>query len=105
MEASPSESALLRHSRAWTRVPSISLVFVVLYSVFLSLWLAPIGGVVATYLAFIVMALPGIFVGLALFGWNVREHPESVIFGAPIGLMLSGYLALMSGYMVRWSAW
>ncbi len=50
------------------------------------------------------MALPGIFIGMAFFGWDIRQHPESVLFGAPLGLMLSGYVALVFGYLHGWSA-
>ena len=66
--------------------------------------LSPVRGVAITLSAFLLMALPGVLIGIALFGSNLRQQPESLIFGAPLGLALSGYIALMLGYVVRWSA-
>ncbi len=77
---------------------------VAVYTIAISFWLSPTSGVVATYSAFAMMSLPGVFIGLVLFGWDIKRHPESLVFGVPLGLMLSGYIALMLGYLVGWSA-
>lgn len=66
--------------------------------------LSPARGVAISLSAFLLMALPGAFIGLALFGWNLRRQPESLIFGVPLGVALSSYVALMLGYLVDWSA-
>jgi hypothetical protein len=93
--------------RRWTlstATPYILLTFVAIFSIALSFRLSPALGVIATFSAFFLMALPGVFIGMALFGWNVRKQPESLIFGVPLGLMFSGYVALMLGYRGHWSA-
>ena len=86
-----------------TATPYILLTFVAIFAITLSFRLSPALGVIATFSAFFLMALPGVFIGMALFGWNVRQQPESLIFGVPLGLMLSGYVALMLGYLGHWS--
>jgi hypothetical protein len=86
-----------------TATPYILLTSVAIFSIALSFRLSPALGVIATYSAFLLMALPGVFIGMALFGWNVRQQPESLIFGVPLGLVLSGYVALMLGYLGHWS--
>lgn len=83
--------------------PYILLTAVVAFSTVLCFRLSPASGVIATFSAFFLMALPGVFIGMALFGWNVRRQPESLIFGVPLGLMLSGYVALMLGFLAHWS--
>lgn len=103
MEASPYSAAPVPHSRLWSATPYILLTTVAIFSAVLSFLLSPALGVVSTFSAFFLMALPGIFLGMALFGWNVRRQPESLIFGVPFGLMLSGYTALMLGYLGHWS--
>ena len=104
MEASPYLAAPVSHSRLRSASPYILLAMVAIFSIVLSVRLAPALGVVSTFSAFFLMALPGIFIGIALFGWDLRRHPESLIFGVPIGLMLSGYVALMLGFLKHWSA-
>ncbi len=86
-----------------TATPYILLTLVAIFAIALSFWLSPALGVIATFSAFFLMALPGVFIGMALFGWDVRRQPESLIFGVPLGLMLSGYVALMLGYLGHWS--
>jgi hypothetical protein len=90
----------------WTlgsATPYILLTGVAIFTTVLCFRLSPAFGVIATFSAFFLMALPGVFIGMALFGWNVRRQPESLIFGVPLGLMLSGYVALMLGYLGHWS--
>ena len=86
-----------------TATPYILLTSVAIFSIALTFRLSPALGVIATFSAFFLMALPGVFIGMTLFGWNVRQHPESLLFGVPLGLMLSGYVALMLGYLGHWS--
>ena len=104
MEASPYITAPVSRSRLLSVTPYILLTAVATFSIVLSFRLSPALGVVSTFSAFCLMALPGIFLGMALFGWDVRRQPESLIFGVPLGLMLSGYIALMLGYVKHWSA-
>lgn len=103
MEASSYITAPASHSRLWSPVPYILLTTVAIFSIVLSFHISPALGVVSTFSAFFLMALPGIFLGMALFGWDVRRQPESLIFGVPLGLMLSGYVTLMLGYLRHWS--
>lgn len=100
LQASASET----RSQFRPAVPKILVAAAAIYAIALCLWLSPIYGVVATYSTFAMMSLPGVFIGIALFGWDIKRHPESLIFGIPLGLMLSGYVALMLGYLVSWSA-
>lgn len=102
VSSSYKSNSVLR-SHFLSTLPYILMATVVAYSIFLSFWLSPAPGVLATFFAFFLMALPGIFIGIALFGWNIRRQPESLIFGVPVGLMLSGYVALMLGYLKHWS--
>ena len=101
--SSSHRSALVPRWTLSTATPYILLTSVAIFSIALSFRLSPALGVIATFSAFFLMALPGVFIGMALFGWNVRQHPESLIFGVPLGLMLSGYVALMLGYLGHWS--
>jgi len=57
-----------------------------------------------TALAIGLFALPGIFVGMALFGTDLVRHPESLIFGAVFGIALSDYSAVAVSYLFQWSA-
>jgi hypothetical protein len=86
-----------------TATPYVVLIAVAIFSIVLFLRLSPAIGVIATLTAFLLMALPGVFIGMALFGWNIRRQPESLIFGVPLGVMLSAYVALMLGYLGHWS--
>jgi len=104
MEVSSShEVALAPRWTVRTAVPCVSLAAVAILSIGLLFRLSPPLGVIATLSALFLMAIPGVFIGMALFGWNIRRQPESVIFGVPLGLMLSGYVALMLGYLGHWS--
>lgn len=96
-------SAPVRRWRLGTARPCILLTAVAILTVVLCFRLSPSLGVMATLSALILMALPGVFMGMALFGWDVRRQPESLLFGVPLGWMLSGYLALMLGYLGHWS--
>jgi len=89
--------------RSRNAVPYILFVAAGALSAVLCVRLSPLLGVFATVSAFILMALPGVFAGMAIFGWDIRNQPESLLFGVPIGLMISGYVALMIGFLVRWS--
>ena len=95
--SSSRRSALVPRWTLSTATPYILLTSVAIFSIALSFRLSPALGVIATFSAFFLMALPGVFIGMALFGWNVRQQPESLIFGMPLGLILSGYVALMLG--------
>lgn len=101
---SSQKTALVQHWILSSATPYVMLTTVAIFSIVLSFRLSPAPGVVSTFSAFILMALPGIFLGMALFGWNVRRQPESLIFGVPLGLMLSGYITLMLGYLKHWSS-
>src|SRR5579863_4128587 len=74
------------------------------YLLVLGRLVAPLGALFFTLFAFALMALPGIGLGLGLFGWDVRQHPESVFFGAVIGIALSGFISLLIGFLIHWSA-
>lgn len=101
--SSPYASAPVSRSRLGSITPYYLLTVAAIFLIVLSFWLSPALGVVATFSAFALMALPGIFVGMAVFGWDVRRQPESLIFGVPLGLMLSSYVALMLGFFGHWS--
>jgi hypothetical protein len=101
--SSSRRSILLPRWTLSTATPYILLTSVAIFSIALIFRLSPALGVIATFSAFFLMALPGVFIGMALFGWNLRQQPESLIFGVPLGLMLSGYVALMLGYLGHWS--
>lgn len=104
MEISCSHTpAVVPRWRLGSTTPYILLIAVAIFAIVLSFRLSPAVGVLSTYSAFFLMALPGVFIGMALFGWNVRRQPESLLFGVPLGLMLSGYVALMLGYLGHWS--
>lgn len=59
--------------------------------------------VLVTGAAVCVFMLPGIFVGMTLFGRRFLRNPESLIFGAVIGIALSDYSAVAVGYLFQWS--
>ena len=105
MEVSSSSHrpALASRPKLPPAAPLILLAAVSILTVVLCLRLSPATGVLATIAAFFLMALPGALIGMAVFGWDVRRQPEALIFGAPLGLMFSGYTALMLGYSGHWS--
>jgi hypothetical protein len=103
MGAQPCALVPVSRSRLWSVTGYILLPCASIFSIVLLFRLSPAPGLWTTLLAFLLMALPGVFVGMAVFGWNFRRQPESLIFGVPLGLMLSGYVALMLGYLARWS--
>ncbi len=86
-----------------TAVSGVLLAAAAIFAGVLCFHLSPALGVLSTVASFVLMALPGVFIGMGLFGWDVRRQPESVIFGVPLGLMLSGYTALMLGFLGHWS--
>src|SRR5579864_9500349 len=77
---------------------------VLVYFTVLGRSVAPTSALLWTVAGFVLLACPGIFIGLALFGWDIPQHPESVIFGSVIGIALSSFVALLIGFLVRWSA-
>ncbi len=75
-----------------------------LFSVcFLVTRIASLEGILYVGATLLVFALPGLFVGMALFGRRFYKRPESLIFGAAIGIALSEFQALAIGYMFAWS--
>src|SRR2546430_1842230 len=51
----------------------------------------------------LLFVLPGLVLGLALFGRESYRCPEWAIFGSLLGIGLSGYTAVAVGYLIRWS--
>jgi hypothetical protein len=66
--------------------------------------LASPAAVLYTGAAICLFILPGIFVGMTLFGKRFLKNPESLIFGAIFGIALSDYSAIAAGYLFQWSA-
>ena len=59
--------------------------------------------ILSTLSTMLVFSLPGVFIGMALFGKPVQTRPESLIFGLAIGLALSEFTVLLLAYVVGWS--
>ncbi|PYU23133.1 MAG: hypothetical protein DMG32_16760 [Acidobacteria bacterium] len=80
-------------------------------SIFLSLmsvcWLAsvltPLKAVLYVTTGLSLFVLPGLLLALALFGRQSYRCPEWLIYGAVLGIGLSGYTAITIGYLMRWS--
>lgn len=52
---------------------------------------------------FLLFSLPGVALGPALFGDKWLRQPEMFIFCPPLGIALSGSVAVAIGYLIRWS--
>src|SRR5712664_2942781 len=53
--------------------------------------------------SFLLFALPGWALGLALFGRQGYRCPEWLICGSALGIGLSGSVAVAVGYLIGWS--
>lgn len=85
-----------------TRLTLLALTFGLLLTVLVS-QLATLQGILYVTVTLLLFSLPGYFVGFWLFGFEVRRHPEALIFGTVLGLALSEYVALALGYLLGWS--
>jgi hypothetical protein len=90
--------------KTFTSLRTLIAVFVVLL-LFLVFKLAPPAAVVSIVLTTGLFALPGIPVGMALFGRRIWQNPETLIYGTIIGFALSGFAALGVAYFGGWVEW
>lgn len=73
------------------------------YLAWLAIRVGTLSGLFVTTATLFFFAIPGIFVGLTLFGSKVLRNPEGIIFGSVIGLAVSAYCTMAIGYLRGWS--
>jgi hypothetical protein len=80
-----------------------SLIVLIAGGLALSHYVAPDQAILFVGCTVLLFMLPGLPVGFALFGTDVRSRPESLFFGGALGIGMSGYGALIVAANTGWS--
>lgn len=91
----------IRVHKAWL---DILLVSFLLCSGYLFYHIASFAEIGVFLLSLLIFMLPGLPIGIILFGKDVKANPEAIIFGAAMGISLSCLVSATIGYVIEWNA-